>query len=172
MKKNKKKTDYPAWADPVDSKPMVIDSGLEQPEDLDTRIRRIIKTQISPMAALQGEESLEESEDFNVDDEFDVDNPITPYEESLMVPEIPAGSPVLPESDLPGPEEPREVHPKEMDEEEFFDLCIKYKQAKGVWPEKLMERRWKSHGKEVDRDGDITNPQLHGKTGEGEQEQS
>lgn len=60
-----------------DPKPVAIPAGFKRPETLAEQVQRLVRTSISRQAAEQGFETFEESEDFDVDDEFD---PSTPYE--------------------------------------------------------------------------------------------
>lgn len=61
-----------------DPKPMAMPSGFRRPETLQEQVARLVRSRLSEIALEQGAESFEESEDFDVDDEFD---PNTPYEE-------------------------------------------------------------------------------------------
>lgn len=60
-----------------DPTPLSLPSGFRRPETLQEQVRRLVRTQLSQAAAEQGEETFEESEDFDVDDDFD---PSTPFE--------------------------------------------------------------------------------------------
>lgn len=60
-----------------DPTPLEIPAGFRRPETLQEQIRRLVQTSLSAHAAAQGAETFEESEDFDVDEEFD---PTTPYE--------------------------------------------------------------------------------------------
>lgn len=75
--------------DPSDPRPVEVPTALKRPESTDEKIRRIIKEQISPHAVERGFESLEESEDFDVDDDFDSELPITKAEFQEMQAEFP-----------------------------------------------------------------------------------
>lgn len=62
----------------LDQTPVAMPAGFKQPERLAETIQRLVRRGLSDMAAQQGYETFEESEDFEVDDEaFD---PSTPYE--------------------------------------------------------------------------------------------
>ena len=75
------------WKDRADPVPVEVPADMKQPETMDDRIKRIIREQISPMAQEMGEESLEESNDYDVEDDFESGVPKTMYEETEMVPE-------------------------------------------------------------------------------------
>lgn len=60
-----------------DPEPLTLPSGFRRPETLQEQVRRLVRTQLSMQAAESGAETFEESEDFDVDDDFD---PNTPYE--------------------------------------------------------------------------------------------
>lgn len=61
-----------------DPQPLELPAGFKKPESLSEMVRRLTRTIVSDLAEERGEESFEESEDFNVeDDEF----PSSPYEE-------------------------------------------------------------------------------------------
>lgn len=64
--------------------PITIRTQLGKGESTDQRIKRILAGIISEQAAAQGHESIEEANDFNIDDDFDVNNPVTPYEMQLV----------------------------------------------------------------------------------------
>lgn len=61
-----------------DTQPVTMPAGFRRPETLAEQVQRLVRTQLSEHAANQGAETFEESEDFDVDDEFD---PTSPYEE-------------------------------------------------------------------------------------------
>lgn len=61
-----------------DPTPLGIPSGFKRPETLAAQVQRLVQGSLSRHAELQGNESWEEANDFNVDDEFD---PTTPFEE-------------------------------------------------------------------------------------------
>ena len=97
MNKHGKKIKVPV--DTADPRPVEVPTELKRPESTDERIRRIIAEQISPRAVEQGMESLEDSEDFDIDeDDFAGELPITDAEFHEMRAEYPehfqTGSPV------------------------------------------------------------------------------
>lgn len=61
-----------------DPRPMEIPAGFKRPETLQEQVARLVQGSISRKAAEDGHETFDESEDFEVDDDFD---PSTPYEE-------------------------------------------------------------------------------------------
>lgn len=50
---------------------------MKRPETLTEQVQRLVRTSVSAYAANQGDETFEESEDFDIGDDFD---PSTPYE--------------------------------------------------------------------------------------------
>lgn len=61
-----------------DSTPMAIPAGFKRPEQLADQVRRLVRSHLLAEAATRaGLETFEESEDFDVGDDFD---PYTPYE--------------------------------------------------------------------------------------------
>lgn len=62
-----------------DPKPVAIPAGFRVPESLEARIARLIRKDISDKAAMQGMETFEEAEDFDIED--DMFDPSSPYEE-------------------------------------------------------------------------------------------
>lgn len=64
------------WEVP-DPTPLTLPSGFRRPETLQEQVRRLVRSTVSQIAADQGVETFEDSEDFDVDDDFD---PNTPYE--------------------------------------------------------------------------------------------
>jgi hypothetical protein len=78
----------------LDPMPVEKPVGWQRPEPLDAMIRRLVRGQISSMAAQQGEETFEEANDFDIPDDIE---PISPYELRQMVPDSPPG--YLPDRD-------------------------------------------------------------------------
>lgn len=68
-------------AEILNPNPIVVYLDSELGEAQDDRIRRIIQETISRHMYDQGYESIEESTDFDIEDEFDSDLPLTEYEE-------------------------------------------------------------------------------------------
>lgn len=63
-----------------DPQPIAIPAGFREPETLEQRIRRLVRSeQFSASMDSQGFETFEESEDFEIDD--DMFDPESPYEE-------------------------------------------------------------------------------------------
>lgn len=71
-----------------DPKPMEVPAGLKRPETMQERIRRLVKTELSQVAARQGMETLDEANDFEVEDDSAEDF-MTNYEVHAMVEETP-----------------------------------------------------------------------------------
>ena len=70
--------DENGWEIP-DPTPVSVPSGFKRPETLAEQVQRLVRTSISRQAAEQGDETFEESEDFDLPD--DPEDPSTPYEE-------------------------------------------------------------------------------------------
>lgn len=66
--------------------PTHINTGLERPLTLQEQIQRVLRTELSKQAQQQGLETFDESEDFEITDDFDGDLPNTRY----MVQEFPS----------------------------------------------------------------------------------
>lgn len=86
MAKAEKKLDWKEYPDPT---PVEIAMELKRPETMDEKIRRIVATRISEQAAEQGSESFDEANDFDIKDDFEVDEPASPHEIFDMEPEYP-----------------------------------------------------------------------------------
>lgn len=65
----------------------MFDRSTPKPLSMQERVRRAIRQELSMKAADEGHETFEESQDFDVDDGFEVEDPTTPYEMQDMVPE-------------------------------------------------------------------------------------
>lgn len=61
-----------------DPTPLVLPSGFRRPETLAEQVARLVRGAMSRRAEEEGFETFEDSEDFDVDDDFD---PRTPFEE-------------------------------------------------------------------------------------------
>lgn len=64
----------------LDDTPVAIPVGWKKPLPLAEQVRRLVRTAISEKAAEHGFETFEESEDFDVDDDFD---PHSPWEQDF-----------------------------------------------------------------------------------------
>lgn len=64
----------------VNPKPMVLPVGFRRPTSLSEQIKRILRTELSAQAEVQGLETFEESNDFDIQDEFDMSEPDTRYQ--------------------------------------------------------------------------------------------
>lgn len=62
-----------------DPRPLALPAGFQKPESLHETIARLVQRDLSARAEAQGEETFEESEDFEIDDDFW--DPGSPYEE-------------------------------------------------------------------------------------------
>lgn len=87
-------------------KPLVIHSDLTRPLSLQDQIKRLLKTELSMQAHELGMETLEEANDFDVEDDFDTEPP-SDYEQ--MVDEEPY---------LPSQPAPDEAHQTQSPEAE------------------------------------------------------
>lgn len=63
-----------------DPDPIAIPAGLKRPLSLREQIQRVLRTEVSAQAAMQGYESFDEAEDFDVEDEFDTPEIRSMYE--------------------------------------------------------------------------------------------
>lgn len=60
--------------------PMELKIGTQKPESLRDQIRRIMRIELSKQAEIQGHETFEEADDFEVEDSFDMNEPNSQYE--------------------------------------------------------------------------------------------
>lgn len=60
-----------------DPTPVAIPAGFRRPETLAEQVQRLVRTGLSQLSSEAGAETFEESEDFDIDDDFD---PSSPYE--------------------------------------------------------------------------------------------
>lgn len=98
----------------VNPLPIEIPLGLSKPMSLQERIQRILRTELSAQAMAQGHESFEESNDFDVDDGFEVgidQSPYTLVEEEVIQPQGEGGKgpeeePVPEPDPQPTPDQP------------------------------------------------------------------
>lgn len=116
MKKARHSMDYQG-RDLVNPLPMNVPIGVKRPPSLKEQIQRVIRQEVSYHAYHQGMESIEESEDFDVEDGDEVEEFVSPYEVKDMIPETlnekPSSSDTATEQVEPGsdtesdsPEEP------------------------------------------------------------------
>lgn len=59
---------------------LTLPTGFKRPETLAEQVQRLVRTSVSAYAEANGQETFEESEDFDVDDDFDFR---TPFEEEF-----------------------------------------------------------------------------------------
>lgn len=71
----------------LNPKPIAIAADLQRPLTMDERIQRAIGQAVSRQAQMQGRETFEEANDFDIDDENPM--PISGYEVVDMTPETP-----------------------------------------------------------------------------------
>lgn len=76
LKEERPRQDANGW-ELLDPTPVAIPTGFKVPETMEQRVQRLTRTSMSALAAEQGYETFEESEDFNIGDDID---PSTPYE--------------------------------------------------------------------------------------------
>lgn len=69
--------------------PLEVDVSLQKPLSLKERVQRLLRNELSQQVSAQGFETFEESQDFDVYDDFDVPEALTPYEATLMAAERP-----------------------------------------------------------------------------------
>lgn len=90
--------------------PMEVDVSLPKPLSLKERIQRILRTELSQQADAQGFETFEEANDFDVYDDFETPDPVTPYEEKFMHEEYPA-APEEVKNEVPDPKQSDSSNP-------------------------------------------------------------
>lgn len=73
----------------ADQTPIAIPAGWDRPESLQDQIKRLIRVQLSRQALEMGQESFEESDDFDIPDESG--DFVSPYEVREMEPEALGG---------------------------------------------------------------------------------
>lgn len=134
------------WKEYPDPSPIEIPAELKRPESMDQRIKRLVHSQIQAKAMEEGFETFEEANDFEVDDSFDGDGIMSPYDVQEMEPEypvneFPSGSPVKAEKQSEEGEVPSSSDNKE-----------------------------EKNGKEIFRDGNSADVGLHGETGNRDKE--
>lgn len=71
----------------LDDTPIEVPAGFRRPESLTEQIQRMVRTQISEAADRNGHETFKESQDFEVDEDFDL--PMTAAESRAMELEYP-----------------------------------------------------------------------------------
>lgn len=129
------------YKDKADPKPVEIPAELKRPETIEEKIKRIIRTELSAKATMEGEESYEESEDLDMDE--DDDTPLTPYEMTVMKPEFPAlkGSLETPEPETGAGADPAPAP------QTYITLDGKKYQLKEVENDRLQDR---GNGSDID----------------------
>lgn len=70
-----------------DPRPVAVPIGFRRPESLTNQIRRMVRNELSQVAAARGVESFREANDFELED--DAEDFLTPYEVQGMREEIP-----------------------------------------------------------------------------------
>jgi len=85
-----------------DPTPVSIPSGMSRPLQLHEQIKRMLRTEVSRLAADREKETFEEADDFDVDEDGD---PLSPYEIPEGLPERAAG----PVESLDGAKEPAQA---------------------------------------------------------------
>lgn len=78
-----------SWKEYPDPTPVEIPIGMRGKMTMEEKLRRLVKAEFSKRAAEAGEETFEESNDFDVDDDFDGDEVMSPYIVKEMKPEYP-----------------------------------------------------------------------------------
>ena len=89
-------------------KPMLLSTDVKRPPTLQEQIQRVLRSNVSKEAHEQGFETLDESQDFDIEDSFDSKDPDTIYQ--VLDEEIPVMQPEKEESKLTKKEE-SEVEP-------------------------------------------------------------
>lgn len=103
-----------------DSTPLVLHTGVGREESMDSRITRLVAQQMDQIAKAQGLETLEEANDFDVDDSFEDDEHMSPYltkfnEENLYVDQDETLQATSPEISDPSVEEKPEARMSKND---------------------------------------------------------
>lgn len=78
----------------ADPRPVAVPSGLQRPLSLKEQVQRLMREELSTQAMMQGRESFEEADDFDVEDGFDTDMVASKYE--LVQDEFPVRDEVEP----------------------------------------------------------------------------
>lgn len=76
-----------------DPRPAVVPTDLGRPESLKDQIRRILRQEVSDQVASQGMETFEESQDFDVESDFDLPEPESIHTLTEEWPVMPADDP-------------------------------------------------------------------------------
>lgn len=99
----------------LNPEPVVLNTGINKPLTLQEQIKRIIKTQVATDAHLQGAESFEEADDFDVDDGFETEVNSSKYElvEEEFIPDQSAHHADAEPQDEPEVQEPPPEPPPE-----------------------------------------------------------
>lgn len=90
-----------------DTRPVAVPHNWDRPLSLHEEIKRFVRIELSRTAEMQGQESFEEADDFDVDEEPD---PLSPYELQEGAPEWPGG---VKDADGDPPLNPGEKPPQE-----------------------------------------------------------
>ncbi len=104
----------------LDSTPMAVPIGYSHPEDLQTKMRRIVKNEMSMQAQNNDQESFDEADDFDIGDDFE---PKSPYENDFdpemektdgnfkeeKPPEDPPSDPMPPKGNNGDPKDPQKL---------------------------------------------------------------
>lgn len=114
MKTQEKRYDWKEYPDPT---PVEIPIEMQRPESMDEKIKRIIQTQISAQAAMNGTETFDEANDFDVQDDFEVAEPVSQHEMIDMMPEYPEGLEEKIKSETVQPED-QKLNPSSTDDSE------------------------------------------------------
>lgn len=100
-------------------KPLFISTGLNRPPTLEQQIARVLKRELSMRVQTAGHETFEEANDLDIDDGFDVDEPLSPYQDMVQeyLPEQPAATPPPKAEGGESPAEPEgQTNPPESEE--------------------------------------------------------
>lgn len=162
--KTKEKIDKDWYKEKPDPVPFEVSTELRQPETVEQKIKRIIATEISQKAAMKGEETIEEANDFDVEDTFDGDSMMSPYEVQEMTNEVPAGSPVVQETEP----DPSPHQGPALTKKKAMELAEEYREKVGYYPQKFMERSGLFDDQEISPNSDDTDTGLPGSPSQGD----
>lgn len=126
----------------LDPTPIAVPAGFKRPETLAEQVQRLVRTHISREAAESGYETFEESEDFDVDDDFD---PSTPYEE-IFDPVLGRG--VTPDEFIRNEQRYRQLYlDKQREADEAEAQSRQYQEVKESWFARRFGRKFVEQGR-------------------------
>ena len=94
----------------MDQTPVAMPVGFEKPESLQSMIKRMVKNEKAMEEEFGQVETMEEADDFDVDESEDLHPEVTQYTLEDVIEEIPAN---VNDAREPEPEDPKDVTPKD-----------------------------------------------------------